>query len=573
MDSAGGLPARARFVLSWAGIASGLAFMPAAALPNQPITMGSASVFVPAGGSAGAMGDFNGDGRTDAAFAHTAISYRNADGSFASPIAFSHSAAVGIASGDFDSNGRTDLVVARMGVVDRQGSVTLLLNHGFDYFTSTDHPINATASGCAVGDFNGDARPDVAVSENGSGGGLCVFPGEPGVPLGTRQDIALGAYTYEIAAGDFDRDGLDDVALLAYIPATKTHSIRVFFGIHASPPLIEGAGYAIPTLGRPLYTPLPTSLAVGDIDGDGWQDLVLVSYISDTQQGLTVYLNAHDRAFVPRPIRPLITHVNEIAAGDLNGDHKADVVTANPSDLSFSIFLAAANGDLLSPYTFPATQVPTDVVLGYVDGDQLLDILISDASGPSKVFLNQGDFPTPIQSTLVRAHASADRVDLTWWTGDASIWTVRVERRQSSGEWTRLGPAVVTGDLASYHDESVVAGERYAYRLIVSSGAREEALPETWIDVPAASAFELEAVRPNPSSSSERLVFQLTDSRPARIEVLDVSGRVRYRREVGSFGAGRHVIALDRPEMAPGLYVVRLVRERDTRARTFTLIR
>jgi len=72
------------------------------------------------------------------------------------------------------------------------------------------------------------------------------------------------------------------------------------------------------------------------------------------------------------------------------------------------------------------------------------------------------------------------------------------------------------------------------------------------------AVFALERVRPNPARATALTVeFGLADDAPARLEVLDVAGRVVLARTVA--GAGSHALSLS-PErrMAPGLYLVRL---------------
>jgi hypothetical protein len=81
--------------------------------------------------------------------------------------------------------------------------------------------------------------------------------------------------------------------------------------------------------------------------------------------------------------------------------------------------------------------------------------------------------------------------------------------------------------------------------------------------VPTGARFALHGARPNPTSSDGLLAisFSLPDGATARLELLDVAGRRVRSREVGSLGAGNHVINLaGGSPLAPGLYVVRLAR-------------
>ena len=75
-------------------------------------------------------------------------------------------------------------------------------------------------------------------------------------------------------------------------------------------------------------------------------------------------------------------------------------------------------------------------------------------------------------------------------------------------------------------------------------------------------ALELAPVGPNPSrDGTVQVEFSLPDAGPARLELMDVAGRLVDTREVGSFGPGRHANALGR-DLRPGMYLVRLQHER-----------
>lgn len=76
-----------------------------------------------------------------------------------------------------------------------------------------------------------------------------------------------------------------------------------------------------------------------------------------------------------------------------------------------------------------------------------------------------------------------------------------------------------------------------------------------------APAFALRGFLANPVRAESTLEFSLPDAAPARLEVLDVTGRLVARRDVGSYGAGTHRVAIDELRaQPPGLLFVRLVR-------------
>jgi hypothetical protein len=109
-----------------------------------------------------------------------------------------------------------------------------------------------------------------------------------------------------------------------------------------------------------------------------------------------------------------------------------------------------------------------------------------------------------------------------------------------------------------YEDTRVTAGARYGYRLGVMEAGREVFLGETWVDVPATLQLSL-AFRSNPTREDLGVAFSLPDASPARLELFDVGGRRIASREVGTLGAGSHIVTLgDGRRFAPGVYLLRL---------------
>ena len=154
------------------------------------------------------------------------------------------------------------------------------------------------------------------------------------------------------------------------------------------------------------------------------------------------------------------------------------------------------------------------------------------------------------QVSLASAEATSDEVRVRWWVSGET--RARVERREPEGEWQER--AELDADGQGYMhlvDRDVRPGARYDYRLVLPGGARGG---ETSVQVPVL-ALSLEGARPNPAVGTPWLVFTLPDGSSARLALHDVAGRQVASREVGTRGAGRHVVRLaDNGELTPGLY-------------------
>lgn len=106
-----------------------------------------------------------------------------------------------------------------------------------------------------------------------------------------------------------------------------------------------------------------------------------------------------------------------------------------------------------------------------------------------------------------------------------------------------------------------LGGSGYAYRGDLWSLALDAATPVA-VPPPPAAAFALAGARPNPAPGPLAVEFTLPDAAPATLELLDLAGRRLLSREVGSLGAGRHVVPFIAAQpLRPALYFVRLTRD------------
>ena len=211
-------------------------------------------------------------------------------------------------------------------------------------------------------------------------------------------------------------------------------------------------------------------------------------------------------------------------------------------------------GLILSPHAGDRIAMATDGSLGAIVA--WVDQLTQQVYAQRYVF----DGIVAAQLALVSSDARPDRVVLLWQGTGAAGLNASVERREASGAWRRLGPAERdAADRVRYEDASVTAGTRYAYRLVWTEDGAEQATAESWIDVPGMAVLALEGLRPNPAVDAINVSFSLPGSAAASLELLDLAGRRVADREVGSLGAGRHLVRLDQAaRVAPGIYWVRL---------------
>lgn len=205
------------------GAGSAFAAVESTAEPNFPL-FSSSTFAVGPGPHAVVTGDFNNDGRADAATA-------NFSGNTVSVLlgaaggGFSKAAAVKVGGkpaalvmGDFNRDGKTDLAVVNQG----SASVSILINDGTGHFT-VGSTVTAGSKPMAIaeGDLNRDGKTDLVVTNygdttisvltgNGAGGFTVATSALPAAPFFT------GVRPRAVAVGDFNGDGCDDVAVATF---------------------------------------------------------------------------------------------------------------------------------------------------------------------------------------------------------------------------------------------------------------------------------------------------------------------------------------------------------------------
>jgi hypothetical protein len=245
------------------------------------------------------------------------------------------------------------------------GGLIAVANHETDYVTLIEGSAPRTVHlhsnphphAVAIGDFDRDGKPDLAVDSWGENRIMLLFGRDGWRGPGTPVDIGTRPY-WTISAADMDGDGNVDLVT----PNWGGGTVSILLG--------DGHGHFAHAPGSPLRAgPSPFSAAIADVNGDGRPDIVIANYSGHNRDtandGLTWIRNDGARRFTAFPQR--VTngdYTARIAAGDVNGDGIADAVFSNSNGATVTVVYGSRTG-LRNATSIPVMQPPHAVaVLG-----------------------------------------------------------------------------------------------------------------------------------------------------------------------------------------------------------------
>src|SRR5437773_55915 len=351
------------------------------------------------------VGDLNGDGGLDLAVANSnsntvsVLLNTTAPGAATPNFAAKQDCATGtnpvsVTVGDLNGDGKLDLAIANL----NSSTASVLLNTTApgaatpSFAAKQDFATGAGPVSVTVGDVNGDGKLDLTVANfNSNTVSVLLNTTDPGAAMpsfAAKQDVTTSEGPIYVTVGDLNGDGKLDLAVANF----NSNTVSVLLNTTA-------AGAATPSFAakQDFATGAgPTSVTLGDLNGDGKSDLAVMNFISGT---VSVLLNAT----VPGAATPSFAAKQDFATGtspvfvtvgDLNGDGKLDLAVANLNSNTVSVLLnttapGAATPSFAAKQDFATGTSPSSVTVGDLNGDGKLDLAIANFNSDTvSVLLN-----------------------------------------------------------------------------------------------------------------------------------------------------------------------------------------
>lgn len=322
-----------------------------------------------------------------------------------------------------------------------------------------------------IEDMDGDGGLDLLTANEGTND-LTVFLTSPAGEYESTADVTVAGVTSSDSAGcvaDLDRDGDLDVVAVAEEDDAITIYRQGNAGNFAAWQSIVGDG----------LMDKPVDVTAADVTGDGLVDIVVVN---ETGNDLRLFVQGSDGEFEASPrigSSSLTAKPRSVAVEDVDGDGFLDLVSANAGNDSIVVFYQQAGGsfsnDQITTLSYPdssSQKGPRSVVVADLDRNGLADIIAAsdglssvavwyqdETSGFGPLFetISLGGEPQDLNVFDIDGDGALDITTVTWSLDAIQVFFQKEE--SSAPDLFDAGTSIVCGVGEIVQPTSIVAAD------------------------------------------------------------------------------------------------------------------
>lgn len=410
---------------------------------------------------------------------------------------------------DINADGTKDLVVGAYNYLNGTGRVYGFYSDGMIPAQASDADLIITGESTvdyfgvtmAAGDFNDDGRDDLIVGANGYGstqGRVYIFyvDGTSPTQANNADTIITGTRAYDafgnsLATSDFNSDGKADLVVSAYVASFGDGAVHIFYNDGTLPTSAASSDLLVSGEETSVFG---TTLAVGDLNNDNKDDLIVGAFRYDEHKGrVYIFYNTNTVDTVADVVIEASTDFAyfgvSFATGDFNDDGTIDLAVGAYNTSKVYIFY--------NDGSFPITDTDADLIItgsggtgfgislvdGDFDDDGTTDLAVgaytyNTSRGAVYIFYNDGSMPNTVATadetitgeassyfgySLVRGDLNNDsKTDLVVGAQGYGGNVGRVYIFYNDGDYpgtADVADVVITGEAVNYFGRSLAVGD------------------------------------------------------------------------------------------------------------------